>query len=499
MFSEEFLTLMYPSSLLHRFGVNGKISGSIGAVGEMRNVIPIIHGPKGCSFHYRYSARRRHQPFYNIITSDLTEAEIIYGGEEKLCQTILNANEVYHPDLIMVISSPVSDILGEDTRTVSEALRSQQGIPVVSIASELFSHRDKNFTRKRLKELANQKITGDNRLEMELKGCGFTEALYALVEQVMLPAEMVPYSVNIETLGWGSEGKRILTEIECFLNRCGISVNCRIPSAPLERLVQAPRAQLNLVKRVRWAKRMKERFGTDYLHIAQLGRYTGLDGICTFYRDIGSALGLDEIMEREIQLVRKQALAQTEEARVTLSNFHGVLICRDVQMAPFELKLYAQDYGIGITDLCIILTEEMRRDLDLTEKLERKLMTRVQDAVNLYSKETRIRVNPDDAMLRKLFSSADAIVGTSDFSLEGKGAPLIPGMNENTSLSFESYVRSVNRMRERMLSRKERNSLLLNQMTFSTRHYPLIDGSKGLAARELWSRLWLHREEMVSK
>ena len=499
MFSKEFSTLMYPSLLLHRFGVNGKISGSIRAVGEMQNVIPIIHGPKGCGFHYRYSARRRHQPFYNVLTSNLTEAEIIYGGEEKLRQTILKANEVYCPDLIVVISSPVSDILGEDIRTVGKELREHLGIPVVSITSELFSHRDKNYIRKRLKELANQKITGDNRLEMELKGCGFSEALYALVEQVMLPVEMVPHSVNIETLAWGVDGKQVLTEIEHFLNKCGISVNCRIPSAPLELLEQAPRAQLNLVKRVRWAKRMKELFGTDYLHIVQPGRYTGLDGICAFYHDIGSVLGLSDNVEREIRLAREETLIRTEEARAILSSFRCVLVCRGLQMSPFELKLYTQDYGIGITDLCIVLTEEMYRDLDLTEELERKLMKRIQDAINLYSKDTRVWVNPEDTLIRELFSLTDAVIGTDDFSLEGKGAPLIPAMNESISLSFESYVRSVNRMRNRMLKRKNRNALLLNQMAFSTQHYPLLGHRQSLAARELWSRLWLHREEVVSK
>ncbi len=499
IFSEELSILMYPASLLHRFGVNGKISGSIAAVGEMRNVIAIIHGPKGCGFHYRYSARRRHQPFYNVITSDLTEAEIIYGGEEKLRKTILHTYELYRPDMIMVISSPVNDILGDDIRAVSEELRIQQGIPVISIASELFSHRDKNFSRKRLKELANQKITGDNRLEIELKGCGFTEALYALVDQVMLPAEIVPHSVNIETLAWGSDGNRVLREIECFLNRCGISVNCWIPSAPLDSLEQAPRAQLNLVKRVRWARYMKERFGTDYLHIGNGGRYSGLDGICAFYSDIGSALGLSDVVEQEIQLARENVLKQTEEVRAQLSALNCVLICRFPQTAPFELKLYSQDYGMKIGNLCIILTEEMRRDLGLTEELEQKLMARVHDAVKLYSKNTQIQINADDSLLRTLFSEADAVIGSSDFSLEGKGAPVIPSINEKISLSFESYVRSVNRMHERMLARKPRNNLLINQMEFSTRHYPLLCNDKSLAARELWSRLWLHREETILK
>ena len=47
-FFEDLMTAMYPSGLLHTFGVNGKISGSVGAVGEMQDVLPIIHSPRGC-------------------------------------------------------------------------------------------------------------------------------------------------------------------------------------------------------------------------------------------------------------------------------------------------------------------------------------------------------------------------------------------------------------------------------------------------------------------
>lgn len=149
----------------------------------------------------------------------------------------------------MVIPSPISDILNEDVRSVCAELR-REGISVVGVQSELFSHRDKNYTRNRLKELAHQTITGDNRLEMELKGCGFTEALYALVEQVMEPSAQIPHSVNIETVGWGERGKGPpCGSLEVFLNGCGIQVNTWIPSALLSSLVHAPAAELNLVKR----------------------------------------------------------------------------------------------------------------------------------------------------------------------------------------------------------------------------------------------------------
>lgn len=493
-FFENLMTAMYPSGLLHTFGVNGKISGSVGAVGEMQDVLPIIHSPRGCGFHYRYSARRRHQPFYNVLTSNLEEKDIICGGETKLRQAIQDAWHRYRPSLIMVIPSPISDILNEEIRSVCDELR-LEGIPVVGVQSELFSHRDKNYTRNRLKALARQTITGDNRLEMELKGCGFTEALYALVEQVMEPSAIIPHSVNIETVGWGSEGKVALREIETLLGRCGIQVNTWIPSAPLSSLVHAPAAELNLVKRIRWARRMKEKFGTGYLHLGDAGRYAGLDGICTFYRDIGRALHMETAVEPAVLEARAQAMEETAEARRRLGQARTVLVSRSIQQAPFELKSYVQDYGLTVSHLCVILTPESRKNLNVTPELESSLLARIKEAAVLYSPQTETIINPDEAVLRAIFSEADAVVGTSDFTLEGMGAPLIPAINETTSLSFPSYVRTVQRMCHRMEHATERGSLLLGKMSFQSRHYPLYCDKSNLAAKEMWSRMWLNRKE----
>ena len=492
-FFEDLMTAMYPSGLLHTFGVNGKISGSVGAVGEMQEVLPLLHSPRGCGFHYRYSARRRHQPFYSVLTSNLEERDIICGGEEKLRQAIRDAWSRYRPGLIMVIPSPISDILNEDVRSVCAELR-REGISVVGVQSELFSHRDKNYTRNSLKELAHQTITGDNRLEMELKGCGFTEALYALVEQVMEPSAQIPHSVNIETVGWGSEGKAALRELEAFLNGCGIQVNTWIPSAPLSSLVHAPAAELNLVKRVRWARRMREKFGTAYLHIGGAGRYAGLDGICTFYRDIGQALRMEAAVEPVVLAARAQALEETAEARRRLGQARAVLVSRSIQQAPFELKSYVRDYGLSVSHLCVILTPESRKNLNVTPALEDSLLARVREAAALYSPETQLLLNPAEETLRGIFAEADVVVGTGDFTLEGMGAPLIPAVNETTSLSFPSYVRTVRRMCRRLEHGTERSSLLLGKMPFQSRHYPLYCNQSNLAAKEMWSRMWLNRK-----
>lgn len=494
-FFDDLTTLMYPSALLHLFGVNGKVSGSVGAIGEMGDgVLAVIHGPRGCGFHYRHSARRRHQPFYPLLCSDLTEREIVYGGVEKLCQTVRAAWQRYRPSLILLIPTPISDILNEDLRAAADILRSE-GIRAAAIQSELFSHRDKNYAKKRVRALAKQKITGDNRLELELKGCGFTEALYALVEQVMEPQPLLPRTVNIETVGWGSEGKLVLREIAAFLGSCGVGVHTWIPSAPIGQLITAPAAQLNLVKRVRWARRMREKFGTEYLHLGGAGRYTGLDGISAFYRDIGEKLNLSEEMEPHIARAAEETLARTRPIREELSRRHCVLVCRGLQTAPFRIKLFAQSFGLKLNGIVLILTPEMRRDMDLTPELEGQLMSRIQDAAALYSGGTPLWINPDRAELRRIFSQADGVVGTDDFTMEGLGAPLIPAMSETVSLSFPSYERNLLRLRDRLSAHTTRDSLILNRMPFDTEHYPLHMDAGSLASRELWKRMWLYREE----
>lgn len=487
-------TFMYPTELLHTFGVSGKVSGSIGAIGEMSGVLPIIHGPRGCGFHYRYSARRRHEPFYNVLCSNLEDSDIIFGGGEKLRATIKNAWERYKPKLIVIIPTPVSDLLSEDTMAVAMELR-QENIPVITIQSELFSHRDKNYSANRIRSLASQKITGENKLEMEPKGCGFTEALYTIVEQAMVPCEIIPRSVNIETVGWGSNGNVVLYEIEAFLNECGITVNTWIPSAPIEDIIKAPAAQLNLVKRIRWARRMKEKFKTEYIHLGGAGRYTGIDGISAFYLDIGKSLQMEEDYIQKVNLAKEEALSMTEKARQELGRYQCTLICKGLQNAPFQLKLYAKDMGLNINHVCLILTPEASRNMALTEDLKDKLMNRVEDAVELYSQETKIHFNPGEEELKNLLSETDAIVGTKDFTFEKWGIPVISNDNELISLSFPSYIRNVHKIKSMLEMRVNHKDLILNRMPFNSRHFPLYENKDSLAGKEMWARMWLDRKE----
>ena len=72
---------------------------------------------------------------------------------------------------------------------------------------------------------------------------------------------------------------------------------------------------------------------------------------------------------------------------------------------------------------------------------------------------------------------------------------MISVRNETVSLSFESYVRTVLRLRERLANCQVREELLLQKMPFDSRYYPLYVNETGLAAKEMWARMWLRRKE----
>ena len=157
--------------------------------------------------------------------------------------------------------------------------------------------------------------------------------------------------------------------------------------------------------------------------------------------------------------------------------------------------------GLMMAHLCYDLLMEKGRDAlaaverhEVTPALEDSLLARVREAAALYSPETQLLLNPAEETLRGIFAEADVVVGTGDFTLEGMGAPLIPAVNETTSLSFPSYVRTVRRMCRRLEHGTERSSLLLGKMPFQSRHYPLYCNQSNLAAKEMWSRMWLNRK-----
>ena len=483
---------LFPSAIFHQMGVNGKVSGSIFALEEIPNAVAVVHGAVGCGYHYRYSARTRNSPNFRVTSSRLEEYDIIFGGESKLLDTILAVYEQEKPTLIAIVPTPVSDIIQDDLRQVAKDAMERCGIPVILSKSELFSHRDRNYARKRLKKLAEQKMGDTKSLDMDITGCGYSETLCALVEQVMQPQTVEALTVTIESIGWGVRGNQLFAEMEETLALTGVRLVNYFPAATLQDIKTMPRVALNIVKRTHWAKTMREKFGTPFLEIIGT-RYSGLLGIGRFYQDIGNVLGISEEMAKVVAEKTQWALAETHSERISIAKYKVYLITSSLSNLPYLLKRYQESYQLQVVGCMVHMTNQAMSNSAIDDVLLATLLDKARESAKMYYPQLEVKINLSDTELCQACQNADVIIGTTNHCYEALGKPLVSTSDEEASLTFESYVRSVKDLAYRLTHAKCHGAMILNKMSFQKEYFPLLDEHSLIAGRKMWSTMWLER------
>lgn len=77
----------------------------------------VLHGPSGCCFG---PARLLEKDGVKIVTTALSENELIFGGEARLVKVLRRVNELFNPDLIGVVGTCASMIIGEDLKRAAK-------------------------------------------------------------------------------------------------------------------------------------------------------------------------------------------------------------------------------------------------------------------------------------------------------------------------------------------------------------------------------------------
>lgn len=108
----------------------------------------ISHGPVGCTaclhegaFTYRvnYDLRGITTPTQRrIFTTNLSETDTVYGGQQKLAAAIREVYERVRPNAIFVLSTCASAIIGDDVEGICNDAEEELGIPVGAIFCEGF-------------------------------------------------------------------------------------------------------------------------------------------------------------------------------------------------------------------------------------------------------------------------------------------------------------------------------------------------------------------------
>ena len=110
----------------------------------IKNAIVISHGPSGCAYGVKRAykltnSRNSGSPYEPVVTTNMSEKAVIFGGEKELAGAIREVDEKYHPDAIVVATSCASGIIGDCVDDVVNKARSEIDAEIMTIHCEGFA------------------------------------------------------------------------------------------------------------------------------------------------------------------------------------------------------------------------------------------------------------------------------------------------------------------------------------------------------------------------
>lgn len=484
------------TGVAHRYGVNGKISGNMAALSELRDCAVVVHGPVGCGFHYRYSMRSSFSPYYNLESTALNNSDVVFSGEGKLRETLKRVLD-RQPEMIAVVSTCVADVLGEDVQGIVNDFASHNALgktkKIITVNSEIFSHPDKISFMKRLKERVWNNGNKNIKSDAQFCGCGFIEVLNTLVDQVMEYQPVVPNSVNLESFAWGYGGTEKMQGVIDMLQRIGITVNTILPTGGYEQIRTAPRAQLNVARRIRWAQRMQNRFGTEYVHFPNLGEWAGVKGIEEFYCKIAEHFDKEYVAKKIIAEEFAKHEYDIEAAKRHLSSFSYGLVTSVISEIPDTIELYEQEYRMPLKFIALMLPESYQAEARLDDATMEKMFQNIKDTINATGTKAVFMLNPTEKELLEAASKVDCLVGNGLLRIKNLNTPCLASNAEVRYLDFANYAKALHNMALQVGKGAGTSKLLWHLLDINKEYYPITNDANALASREMWSRMWRKR------
>lgn len=282
-------------------------------LGPITDVVHIVHGPVGCSF-YAWMTRRNQADvpegdanFLNYaFTTDMTEQEIIFGGEKKLAAAIREAYELFHPKAIAVFATCPVGLIGDDVHAVARQMRKELGINVFGFSCEGY----KGISQSAGHHIANNGL--------------FTH----VVGTEDLPEELKANPIRVNLLGEYNIGGDAF-ELERILARCGIElVSTFSGNAQYSEIARAQDANLNLVMCHRsinyMAEMMETKYGIPWIKVNFIGAEAtakSLRRIARYFDDPATTARVEAVIAEEmaeLAPVRDEIRTRTEGRPVML-------------------------------------------------------------------------------------------------------------------------------------------------------------------------------------
>ena len=267
----------------------GAAQGGCSFDGAMITLVPItdaahlVHGPIACagnSWGSRGSLSSGPMLYKKGFTTDLSENDVIFGGEKKLYKAIHELHKNYNPAAIFVYSTCVTALIGEDLDAVCKVAAKKIGIPVIPVNSPGF--------------------VGSKNLGNRLGG----EALLEHVIGTTEPEFTTPYDINL--IGEYNIAGEMWNVLPLF-EKLGIRVLAKMTGdARYQEISYAHKAKLNVMicskALVNVARKMEERYGIPYIEES----FYGVEDINRCLRNIADKLGDSKLQERTEKLIAEE-------------------------------------------------------------------------------------------------------------------------------------------------------------------------------------------------
>jgi nitrogenase molybdenum-iron protein alpha chain len=113
-------------------------------LGPTRDIINITHGPIGCGYYSWLTRRNQTKPETETeenyipycFSTDMQDSNIVFGGEKKLKEAIIEAYELFKPKAIAIFSTCPVGLIGDDVHAVARDAKAELGINVFGFSCE---------------------------------------------------------------------------------------------------------------------------------------------------------------------------------------------------------------------------------------------------------------------------------------------------------------------------------------------------------------------------
>ncbi|WP_321506469.1 nitrogenase component 1 [uncultured Methanoregula sp.] len=268
------------------------LTGALSVTTHVRDAVSVIHGPKGCSHHnvsllHATGLENPRIPLPDLISTALSETDIIFGGEESLKRT-LEAATGRDVRAVFVLSTCIIDTIGDDVHGVCGG---DFRIPVIPVPTAGF--------------LGGTFQNGVNNALIAIAGtvppCRKDTGINIIGER------------NLEY-----EVEENYREIHRILTNLGLAINIRfVHTSSLDQISFLGAGRLNILREpglIPVGEYLRERFGTPYIASFPMG----LSGTLSFIETVSHACGINgKAVAEEERFLQEEILDEFSDIRDT--------------------------------------------------------------------------------------------------------------------------------------------------------------------------------------